>query len=163
RKCRLARLNVGRMNTVQRQEMDAWMRAQAHLAAQRSLGYEGRFVFGTEQRDTLRVRSLQDNLFEESAAPSFYEIQLDFIRDAPIGELVRCSCPAFRRLRSCCKHLALILIEKDPIKFQGQAAVWEKTDDAPEDPVEVQIPERTVAIRHATKVKFRRQTKIPTE
>jgi len=159
RKCRRALLNVGRMNAVQRQEMDARIRADAYLASQRSLGYFDRFVHGTEERDTLRVRSFQDNLFQDGTAPTFYDITLDFANDNLIGELVRCSCPAFRRLRSCCKHIALITIEMHPIKFKGQAAVWEETDDAPDEVIQVQVPEETVTLERGPKAKFFRHTK----
>ncbi|KAG0207940.1 hypothetical protein BGX28_000953, partial [Mortierella sp. GBA30] len=154
RKCLYGRLNVGRMNAVQKGEMNARMRAETYLIGYRSRGYSGQFVFATEDMAVLKVRSFKDNLFndvQEPAASTFYDIQLDFEQNDLIGEIVRCSCQAFQRSKTCCKHIALVVIEKEPLKFARCAATWEQTDDAPDGPAQANIPVPVLRIPAASK------------
>lgn len=155
-------LNVGRMNPVQRSERDARIRAETYMAKQRSLGYSGQFVFGTEERCTIRVRSFKDNLLldpQGAIGATFYDIHLDFKRDILLGEIIGCTCQGFRLAKACCQHIALVVIDKSPIKYVRHATAWEQADEAPVDPLKVETLDAVVKIPTASKAKIRRHTK----
>jgi len=68
----LSHLQVGRMDATQRAAMDARLKAQEHIAKRRSLCYFGELVFGTKDREVVKVRSFDDTLADT------YGIRLDF-------------------------------------------------------------------------------------
>ena len=144
----------------ERHERDGKIRAQSYNGKQRSLGYSGQFVFGTEERSVLQVRSFKDDLFLDhvGSAKTLYNIQLDFGRDPLLGTIVACSCPHFRLKKSCCKHIALVVIDKDPIQFARNTAVWEQAGEAPCEPPKVETEGEFVKVPVASKTKIRRFT-----
>jgi hypothetical protein len=148
RKCLLSRLQVGRMGATQRAAMDARLKAQEYIAKQRSLGYYGELVFGTRDREVVKVRS-----FDDSQVGTFYEIQLDFSRNGNIGDISSCQCKAHQRTRTVCKHIAMVMLEKPPIQFKHLTALWQPHDnhesiEYDEDPID-EKPFATVLSLHS--------------
>lgn len=145
RKLNHSRLNVGRMTAVQRRAMEMRIKARNHIAAQRGRGYSGQFVYATEDDHlVLRVRSFQDDVIMQGILEgTFYTIQLeptideeDGAEDLPL--IVRCSCIAFRHSQECCKHIALVILEKKPMQFKRPIASW---TDAEEEPMDTYVME----------------------
>src|SRR5690606_34815275 len=83
-------------------------KAYEYLCQQRMQGYDGMFVFTTEDPAVLRVRSFQDSVYNDDV--TFYRIQFSFERNADIGNIVHCECPAFQRSKTCCKRIALVVL-----------------------------------------------------
>lgn len=154
-------LDVGRMNPIQRSERDAKIRAESYIRMQRSLGYSGQFVFGTEERSVLQVRSFKDDLLVDPAsmAKTFYNIRLDFSTNTLLGTIAACSCPFFRLKKTCCKHISLVEIDKEPIEFARNAAVWEQVEEMPCDPPKVEVKDEFVKVPATSRAKIRRHTK----
>jgi hypothetical protein len=115
------RLQVGRMSPAQRAAVDGRIKAETYISEHRSKGYSGQFVFPSDDPTTIKVPSFQD---DPSAEPRLYELQLDFSRVRDIGEIIHCECPQFRRSKACCKHIALVIIEREPITFYHSPAQW---------------------------------------
>ncbi|KAF9171212.1 hypothetical protein BGX21_000952, partial [Mortierella sp. AD011] len=113
------RLQVGRMGASQRNAADTRRRAEDYLLTKRKIGYSGAFVFESQDKTIIKVRSFKEDVFQDCdpEATTFYEIHLDFSRDERIWEIVSCQCKAFQRTKTTCKHIALVLLEKKQIKF----------------------------------------------
>ncbi|KAF9357686.1 hypothetical protein BGX26_003264, partial [Mortierella sp. AD094] len=127
-----------------RNAADTRRRAEDYLLAKRKIGYSGTFVFGSQDKTIIKVRSFKEDVFQDCdpEAATFYEIRLDFSRDERIGEIVSCQCKAFQRTKTTCKHIALVLLEKKPIKFRHANATWvPREDDRDIYGVEVDIDE----------------------
>jgi hypothetical protein len=43
---------------------------------------------------------------------------------------VNYQCKDFQRTQTCCKHIALVILEKKPIQFFHLEAVWDPQNDA---------------------------------
>lgn len=131
RKWKHGLLQVGRMSANQRSTSNMRRRAQEYLESMRENGYMGKFIFGTPNRSIIKVRSFQADVFQDVKLESlvYYEIHLDFSRDDIIGEVVSCQCEAFQKTKSICKHIALVLIEKKPIKFHHSSVTWVPQDN----------------------------------
>lgn len=89
---------------------------------------------------------------------SFYNITLDFGNDQLLGEIVSCSCPHFQRTKGCCKHIALVVKDKNPIKFKRVAAAWNAALETPVRDDEIAPTNIAVKIASASKNKIRRHT-----
>ena len=122
------RLQIGRMNPVQRAAADGRIKAEAYIGLHRSRGYSGQFVFASDNPAVLRVPSFQA---DPSAEARMYEVRLDFMRVRDIGEIIHCQCPQFHRSKTCCKHIALVILEKEPITFYHSPAQWTQQDNVP--------------------------------
>ncbi|KAG0001771.1 hypothetical protein BGZ80_006119, partial [Entomortierella chlamydospora] len=125
------RLQVGKMDASQRNTEDTRRQAEDYLLAKRRIGYSGAFVFESQDKTIIKVRSFKEDVFQEcnSEAAAFYEIRLDFSRDERIGEIVSCQCKEFQRTKTTCKHIALVLLEKKPIKFRHVNETWVPRED----------------------------------
>jgi SWIM zinc finger len=132
-----ARHSVGRMTSVQRAAANGRIKASAYIAMRRSQGYAGQFVFPTDDPAIIHAPSFEQ---DPAANLRMYELRLDFSRVRDIGEIISCQCPHFRRIKACCKHIALVILEKEPIAFRVVAAQWEHQGEAPVDmePIDAQ-------------------------
>jgi len=65
---------------------------------------------GGEDKAVLHVRSFTSPLV-------FYDVQVDWTARSGLGEFKSCSCPAFLSSKSCCKHIALALVEFPGTRF----------------------------------------------
>jgi len=82
---------------------------------------------------------------------TFYTIQLepttdeeDGLEDLPL--IVGCSCISFRHSQECCKHIAVVILEKRPMQFKRPIASWTDTEEAPTDTDMVEDAEVVVGI-----------------
>ncbi|KAF9322944.1 hypothetical protein BG006_001923 [Podila minutissima] len=146
------------------------IKARNHIAAQQGRGYSGQFVYATDNDHlVIHVHSFQDNVITQGILEgTFYTIQLeptideDGMEDLPL--IVGCSCVAFRHSQECCKHIAVVILEKRPMQFKRPMASWTNTEVVPMDADMVDDAEVVVGIpRKAKKQIWRAQNNFTKE
>jgi hypothetical protein len=107
-----------------------------------------------DDETTLHVRSFID--------PSvFYDVKVDWSARSGLGLFTSCSCPAFDCSKSCCKHIALALVEFPGTKFTSGGHQWgcggkvEDGEEEEEDTMELGVQSTTIenaSIDEATEI-----------
>ncbi|KAG0249974.1 hypothetical protein BG011_008772 [Mortierella polycephala] len=127
RKLVQSQFQVKKLNPVQRAAADSRIKAEVYIAKYRSRRYPGQFVYTAEDPVIIKVPTFQ---MDPEANSLMYKIRLDFRRVKDIGEIIHCQCPQFQWSRACCKHIAMVLLGKEPITFCHITAQWDQQDDA---------------------------------
>jgi hypothetical protein len=107
-KCMWDLVNVGRMNTVQRNEAKHLQRVKDLLKARVDKGQLPPTLYQLTA-DVVRIESF-------TTPGEFYEIKIDFTR-VSAGHIVSCGCRAFQKEETCCKHISLLQLEIPLLKF----------------------------------------------
>ncbi|KAG0347734.1 hypothetical protein BG004_007072 [Podila humilis] len=100
--------NVDRMNAERRDEAEHLQRVKDHLKAREDNGQSQPTLYQLTA-DLVRVESL-------TTPGIFYLIKIDFTR-VSTGQIVSCSCPAFQKEETYCKHISLLILEIPLLNF----------------------------------------------
>ncbi|KAG0038455.1 hypothetical protein BGZ83_003078, partial [Gryganskiella cystojenkinii] len=110
---------VGRMTPGQKQVLDQQIRAINHRDQERMNDPDVVLLKEAELDETvLHVRSFTDTLV-------FYDIDVNWSARSGLGVFKSCSCLDFETNKSCCKHLALAIVEFPGAKFVYGGHQWE--------------------------------------
>jgi hypothetical protein len=110
---------VGRMTPGQKQALEQRIHAVNHRDQELTKDPDVVLLKEPEQDQTvLQVRSFTNSLV-------FYDVNVDWSARSGLGLFKSCSCLAFVTNKSCCKHLALALIEFPGTKFVYSGHRWE--------------------------------------
>ncbi|KAF9939357.1 hypothetical protein BGZ67_009582 [Mortierella alpina] len=107
--CTRSVVNVDRLNPPQKRELQFTAVARQHISSRMAKGYTGDYITQTSET-VLRLESFTD-------VRTAYDIEIGYEGRKAYGFIRGCSYTYFIQHMSCCKHITLVQLEIEDLRF----------------------------------------------